>query len=162
MTTAIGLIVLSSNVAAKTLELSGYATVIDGDTVVVSGKKIRMLGVDAPEKNQPCKLAGKAWYAGRDATAWLKSQAEGRVIYCSGDGRPDKYKRKLMTCFRDGLNLNAAVIANGWGYAYRRYSLRYVPEEEAAKSQKLGVWRGHCQFPEHYRHSNKSSKKAPK
>ena len=35
--------------------ISGKAKVIDGDTIKINKKKIRLFGIDAPEKKQICK-----------------------------------------------------------------------------------------------------------
>ena len=34
--------------------IHGIAKVIDGDTIVIKGKKIRLFGIDAPEMKQIC------------------------------------------------------------------------------------------------------------
>ena len=39
-------------------EITGYAKVIDGDTIRIKGNKIRLYGIDAPENNQICS---KPW-----------------------------------------------------------------------------------------------------
>ena len=36
-------------------EITGFAKIIDGDTIKISNKKIRLHGIDAPEKKQTCK-----------------------------------------------------------------------------------------------------------
>jgi Micrococcal nuclease (thermonuclease) homologs len=41
-------------------EISGLVEVIDGDTIKINERKIRLFGIDAPEKNQICK---KNWLA---------------------------------------------------------------------------------------------------
>ncbi len=41
-------------------EISGPARVIDGDTLEVAGERIRLYGIDAPEKDQTCSIDGRA------------------------------------------------------------------------------------------------------
>ena len=36
-------------------KISGFAKVVDGDTIKINSKKIRLYGIDAPEKKQKCK-----------------------------------------------------------------------------------------------------------
>ena len=42
-------------------EISDKVHIIDGDTLDVGGKRIRLLGVDAPEAKQTCTADGKEW-----------------------------------------------------------------------------------------------------
>ena len=36
-------------------EITGYAKIIDGDTIKINSNKIRLHGIDAPETKQKCK-----------------------------------------------------------------------------------------------------------
>ena len=49
-------------------DVTGAATVIDGDTIEVHGQRIRLHGIDAPESRQLCRMDGKPWQCGKDAT----------------------------------------------------------------------------------------------
>lgn len=50
-------------------DISGPARVIDGDTIVVAGERIRLHGIDAPESNKMCSNAdGTDWRCGEEAT----------------------------------------------------------------------------------------------
>ncbi len=48
-------------------DVTGTASVIDGDTLEVHGQRIRFHGIDAPESGQLCRLDGKPWQCGKDA-----------------------------------------------------------------------------------------------
>ena len=52
------LIIFFSKTNSYSGEISGYAKVIDGDTIRIKGNKIRLYGIDAPENNQLCS---KPW-----------------------------------------------------------------------------------------------------
>ena len=54
----------------------------------------------------------------------------------------DKYGRLIADCFVDGYNVNARLVYEGMALAYRRYSKKYVPEEDQAKAAKRGLWAG--------------------
>ena len=44
-------------------EITGIAEVVDGDTIKISGKRIRLAGIDAPESSQKCDKTGR-WKLG--------------------------------------------------------------------------------------------------
>ena len=48
-------------------DVTGTASVIDGDTIEVHGQRIRLHGIDAPESRQLCRLDGKSWQCGEVA-----------------------------------------------------------------------------------------------
>ena len=49
-------------------DISGTALIVDGDTITISGTKIRLNGIDTPERNQTCRKAGVTWRRGYEAT----------------------------------------------------------------------------------------------
>ncbi len=50
---------------AANAEIAGRASVIDGDTIEIHGQHIRLHGVDAPKKGQPCyNAAGQPYRCG--------------------------------------------------------------------------------------------------
>ncbi len=80
-------------------DIVGKAWVIDGDTIDVSGYRIRLQGIDAPESNQTCADAGnRAYKCGRIASHELIEHLAGQPLKCAASGR-DRYRRVLATCF---------------------------------------------------------------
>jgi len=53
---AVVLALTLSSVASA--DLSGTALIVDGDTITISGNKIRLNGIDTPEQNQTCRRGG--------------------------------------------------------------------------------------------------------
>lgn len=133
----------------------GYANVIDGDTIEVGGIYLRMHGMDAPEKDQTCKMpSGALWKCGTAATQHLKQLINGSpVTYETLD--MDKYGRTVARIWANGVDLSGAMVRDGMAVAYRRYSLDYVPLEDEARSNRRGIWAGECMEPEQWRRRTK-------
>ena len=130
--------------------VAGFARVIDGDTLEVGGVRIRLHGIDAPESGQSCRAGGNRWSCGRDAARALAGRIGGRSIACEERDR-DRYGRVVAVCRASGMDLNAWMVAEGWAFAYRRYSNAYVGEESAARAARRGVWRGEVVPPWEWR-----------
>ena len=122
-------------------DITGKAYVTDGDTIKISGTKIRLHGIDAPEAKQKCERNGQKWRCGQASTKTLRRLINGQAVTCKGD-TTDRYKRLIAVCSANGLDLNAALVDAGLALAYRKYSAQYVPNEENAKRAKKGMWAG--------------------
>lgn len=145
------LILLMLALPASAEGVSGRARVVDGDTLVVAGVHLRLSGIDAPESKQICRdLAGRGWPCGARATAALETLTRGAEVRCTGDER-DRYDRLLARCTAGGRDLGATLVAEGMAFAYRKYSLAYVAEEEQARAARRGIWAGRAEAPERVR-----------
>ncbi len=120
-------------------DVTGVASVIDGDTLEIHGQRIRFHGIDAPESGQVCRLAGTPWQCGKDAAHALAEKIARRPVTCEDLGR-DRYDRIIARCTVAGEDLEEWMVTNGWAAAYRRYSLDYVEEEAAAQAAQRGIW----------------------
>ena len=127
-------------------DVSGLASVIDGDTIEVGGERIRLHGIDAPESKQLCRAGGTNWPCGRQASRALADRIDGRPVVCEERDR-DRYGRIVALCRADGHDLGAWLVFRGWALAYRRYSTDYVADEKAAKAAHRGLWRGEFDPP---------------
>lgn len=134
-------------------DLSGPARIIDGDTIEISGQRIRLYGIDAPEGGQTCKARGIEYDCGENATTWLIDLTAGKAVTCKGRD-VDRYGRIVATCSAGGVNLNAGIVAAGWAVAYRRYSLDYVSAENSARKARRGMWAGEFMMPWEWRRSH--------
>ena len=139
---------LASPAAARTL--SGTATVVDGDSLEIAGQRVRLFGIDAPEARQSCDRDGQAWACGAASTERLRSLIGSERVACTGD-EVDQYGRLLAVCSLAGMNLNQAMVADGWATAYRRYSEAYVVDEGRARAARLGLWSSSFEPPADYR-----------
>ena len=156
-------LIFTTNILAE--EIIGIPKIVDGDTLKINEYKIRLEGIDAHEIKQQCKkeklkissIIGYTFYknynCGEVSKKNLDAKIFGSKIKCVSFGK-DKYKRYLATCFKDRINLNRWMVRNGHAVAYRRYSKDYVPDEEFAKENKLGLWKGKFLNPEKWRKLN--------
>ena len=123
------------------------ARVIDGDTLHIGEEKIRLFGVDAPEKGQTCiGPDGQSWACGLWATEQLQEKLDGGQLRCEGQDR-DRYGRLLATCTVNGRDVAKDLVEEGAVLAFRRYSSRYVGAENAARAAGRGVWSGEMTAP---------------
>ena len=56
--------------------------------------------------------------------------------------------------YKDKINLNRWMVLNGHAVAYRKYSKKFVAQENLAKKEKLGLWSGTFQMPWEWRKNN--------
>ena len=126
--------------------VEGPARVIDGDTIVIAGERIRLHGIDAPESRQTCIADGVTWPCGQRATDALAALIGGALVRCVEQGT-DRYERTIGICSVRGEDIEAWMVLNGWALAYRRYSLDYVDQEAAAQDARVGLWRGEFVSP---------------
>ena len=125
--------------------------VVDGDTLVVNGERVRLEGIDAPELAQTCvKASGKTYRCGVAAKEHLQSLIMNSQVTCSGVEK-DAYDRRLATCFSAGRNLNQAMVEDGQAYAFLRYSDAYRTEQEMARLNGDGLWAGIAEAPWDFR-----------
>ena len=127
-------------------KLIGKAKVLDGDTIEISGKRIRLFGIDAPENGQICTIRRKPFRCDQAATSALADKIGGRTVQCEPKDL-DIYSRIVSVCFLDGEDINGWMVARGWALAYRHYSHDYVDQEERAARSKLGMWQGEFEPP---------------
>ena len=131
-------------------EITGQPRVIDGDTLAIDGQRIRLSGIDAPERRQPCFHDGQPWRCGEDAAKALARKIDRRPVTCEERDR-DRYGRTIAICYAGGEDLNAWMVEQGWAMAYRRYSLDYVEEEADAQQSRRGLWQGEFMPPWEWR-----------
>lgn len=111
--------------------LCGTPDVVDGDTIELAGRRIRLHGVDAPER-------GKVGYA-ESGAALAAFSADGLCCLVRGT---DRYRRLVATCQSPAGDVAALLAARGLAYA--AVSRRYRPEEDLARRDHRGLWS--CRF----------------
>ncbi len=140
--------------------ISGKAQIVDGDTIKINKKKIRLFGIDAPEREQVCKKKfvyfviinfQKDYKCGKDSTTALSKKIKNKLVKCIIKNNKDRYGRFIAICYVKNLDVNGWLVKNGYAIAYERYSKKYIPEQEYAKKNKLGLWKGTFIKPEKWR-----------
>ena len=141
---------------------SGIAKVIDGDTIKIEKNKIRLFGIDAPEKKQQCQkpwltiffyTLNKNYKCGEISTNRLKIKINNKFVICKSSNK-DRYNRFIAECFKDKININRWMVSSGYAVAYRKYSKKFVSQENLAKKEKLGLWSGKFEMPWEWRKKN--------
>ena len=130
--------------------LANNLKVIDGDTIVLNGEKIRFSGIDTPELKQTCLQNGKKIDCGMFAKILLVKKIGNNTPQCISEGK-DFYKRTLAECFVNGESLSSFLVRSGYAFAYRKYSTKFIEDEEFAKANKLGMWAMTFQYPWDFR-----------
>ncbi|MBT5083256.1 MAG: thermonuclease family protein [Rhodospirillaceae bacterium] len=129
---------------------SDRVRVIDGDTIDISGQRIRLHGIDTPEAKQTCQREGFIWLCGAVATKVLRKLIGDTQVTCTQRDM-DRYGRIVAVCYVNGLNLNAAMVQSGMALAYRKYSNDYIGQEASAKAAQRGLWAGKFVAPWEWR-----------
>ena len=138
----------------------GKAKVTDGDTIKINDQKIRLFGIDAPETKQFCKEVylsflifnfKRDYKCGEKSTNALKKKIKDKKIRCLIQGKKDRYRRNIGICYLKKQDINSWLVKNGYAIAYRRYSKKYIIDEQYAEDNKLGIWQGTFMEPEKWR-----------
>ncbi len=144
----LGLVIVRMNDANREA-VSGRARVVDGDTLVMDGQRIRLVGIDAPELRQVCARDGQAWPCGRASKDHLEALIGEASASCSADGS-DRYGRLLAVCLVRNIDINAAMVGSGYAVAFGHYDA----EEEMARRKRLGLWAGTFDAPRTWRQTH--------
>jgi len=126
--------------------------VVDGDTIVLNGEKIRFSGIDTPELKQTCMNGDEKVFCGKTAKMLLIKKIGNETPECISEGK-DAYKRTLAECFVNRESLSTYLVRSGYAFAYRKYSDKFIKDEEFAKENKLGMWAMTFQYPWDFRKS---------
>jgi endonuclease YncB( thermonuclease family) len=133
-------------------DLSDIARVIDGATIEIRGTRVRLWGIDAPEREQTCVGAnGDPYECGRDAAAVLSELTRDHQVACT----PHSFYGYgiAAVCRTDSDELNAEMVRRGWAVDDTKYSGgRYLSDEVHARRERLGIWAGGFEILWKWRH----------
>ena len=157
----LGLVVMQTGAPAAADERIFGASfrVVDGDTLHIDDNKIRLAGIDAPERDQICyNRDGEPWACGKMATAFLTGvlAASDVGVECVITGR-DRYQRLIGSCFVGNVETNIDVqkLMVRFGLAVAEYADTYRVDEIAASRDARGIWAGTFVRPKVWRQQKK-------
>jgi endonuclease YncB( thermonuclease family) len=146
-----GCLLALSSARAEPYHFTGNGVAVDGDSLRFDDVRARLQGIDAPELNQTCiDRAGQPWSCGKAAHARLAALIEGRNLDCNVLDE-DRYGRIIVRCTTRGRDIGRAMVQAGLALAYRKYSNRYVADEDDARMARRGIWQGDFEAPWKYR-----------
>lgn len=132
----------TSLVQARTL-VGHVVGVTDGDTITIldatqTQYKIRLAGIDAPEKKQAFGQASKK------SLSDLVFDKVVSIIY----DKQDQYGRTVGKVMVNGKDANLEQVKRGMAWFYKKYQnemvlddrLDYLHAQEAAESSNVGLW----------------------
>ena len=133
--------------------------VVDGDTFKMSnGDRVRLLGIDTPEKYDSKKLDNDSRSTGKDkktiqtlgklASDYVKGFVEGKKVKLVKEPNyqdKDQYGRLLRYVYlQDGTFVNARIIKDGYGQVYESFPISKLDEfrklQKEARDNKRGLW----------------------
>ena len=132
--------------------LHGRAAVIDGDSLVLEGHRIRITGLDAPEIGQICTADGRDVACGKAAKQALNDLVRNREIDCRVEDE-DRYQRLLARCFVGEEDIGEQQVSAGWAVATENYH----EAEAAARIAQSGIWSMEFVDPADWREQNDTS-----
>ena len=127
--------------------------IIDGDTIHLNNEKIRFTGIDTPELKQTCSKNNEIIYCGIQARQLLINKIGKNKVNCIKEGK-DQYKRTLAECFVNDLSLSRFLVREGYAFAYRKYSKKFIEDENFAKNNNMGMWSMKFEYPWDWRKKN--------
>lgn len=112
--------------------------IIDGDTIDVLNQnktsRIRLYGIDAPERGQPYGYKSKLF---------LTSLVANKNVFIVENSK-DRYNRILGVIYLDNKNINEILVINGlaWAYRYKQkpIDIKIAELELKAKNNRVGLW----------------------
>ncbi|WP_291961445.1 thermonuclease family protein [Chelatococcus sp.] len=129
--------------------VTGMARAIDGDSLRLGGRELRLAGIDAPELHQSCEHDAGVYPCGREARDYLSILLARAPITCT-IREQDRYGRGLALCRQGEMDVNAELVREGQAIAYGRFDA----EERQARASRRGVWAGRFERPADWRRTH--------
>lgn len=129
------LVACSASVTAGQVLEGRVTNVRDADTIVVAGTPVRINGLDSVE-------SGTAGF--REAKLFAQRLVAGKIITCNLTGERT-YDRMVGSCYVDGQDYAAIIIANGHGLDCKRYSGSRYSKYETPRAKRTQIRASYCE-----------------
>lgn len=143
------LVLSTVSAPAEERHIVGRPKALDGDTLDFAGRRVDLLGIDAPEAEQRCGSGAARWHCGREARWALINRLGRHWVTCVPQDRPAAGPLRAL-CYLAGpgqLDLGQWLVAEGWALPDGQAGERYLREEAAAEAARKGIWRGAFEAP---------------
>jgi endonuclease YncB( thermonuclease family) len=127
--------------------LAGESRVVDGDTLDVGDRRVRLAGIDAPERAQECEAADGTSIRCGEAARKMLADLVGRGQVTCQPIELDRYSRVIATCEHGGADLGEVMVVAGHAVS----SGRYGDAEYDARAARRGLWGGRFEHPADWR-----------
>ena len=144
------LLILATTAANAETITGRVVKVSDGDTLTLLDAsnvqhKIRISGIDAPEKKQPFGTTSK-----KNMSALAFGKEAEAICY-----KRDRYKRLICTVYVNGQDVALAQLDAGLAWWYRKYANdqppsqrgEYASAEDHAAADRVGLWQDENPIP---------------
>lgn len=135
----------------KQRDLLEVVKVYDGDTIELKdGRKIRLIGVDAPEVDSPY---AKKEPGGDESKAYLMNLLAGKKVSIRvGEDPKDRFGRILAYVYVGDVLVNGRIIRDGFAQVYEKFDYEYKDlfkaYEQEARTRGIGIWQGETPAPD--------------
>ncbi|MBR5598705.1 MAG: thermonuclease family protein [Alphaproteobacteria bacterium] len=132
-------------------KISGSIDVVHANVFYISGRRVRLYGVDAPDNDQICSNAsGGSYNCGQEAVSWIRGWIDNNQIDCyllqiNPNGED------IATCVWGEYDIGAGLVGAGWALANTNETRIYAPYEAKAQGNSYGLWSGTFYSPQDWR-----------
>lgn len=137
--------------------VTGTVRVVDGDTLDVGGTRVRLHGIDAPERDQTCATRNDPrWACGGWVTRVAQDEFAGRQARCAVRDT-DRYGRTVAQCVVAGRDIGGWLVSQGMAFAYVKYGADYIGHQRAAEAAQRGLHRVRMISPQAHRRAGRTA-----
>ncbi len=130
--------------------ISGVSRVVDGDTLDVGSRRIRLAGIDAPERDQQCGGATTQPEPCGETARQVLADFVGRGQVTCAPMELDRYSRVIATCEHGGADLGEVMVVAGYAVSAGRYD----EAQYDARAARRGIWAGSFELPAEWRRAH--------
>jgi endonuclease YncB( thermonuclease family) len=132
--------------------IRGPAEVVDGDTLDIGGWRIRLHGIDAPERDQPCLRGSRRWDCSAASAQALERLIGNAEVVCLPVD-PPSFRRIVGRCWVGGTEIGGWMVWAGWAVVSDRYNrvAEYYRFQAEARAERRGLWSSRFMHPDDWR-----------